>query len=67
MAHTESYKRKIALEWWRNLRIDERRYYSERWQDSLSPHSIAKNWSFEMMDASSSTIERIYEFITQDY
>lgn len=54
--------RSDALEWWKFMDFQHRVRKAKEWQDSLPSNSFRKSWSFEMIDASSSTIEMMYFF-----
>lgn len=67
MGKNKNYKQQIALEWWRGMSIEAKHDYVKSWQKSLpdnKTYSSAKDWSFELIDGSSSHIERVYDFIT---
>lgn len=52
--------RKDALDWWKNKSLEHKKIAAREWQTSLEPNSFRKSWAFEMIDASSSTIESIF-------
>ncbi len=58
-----NYSRAAALLWWKNLTLSNKKAYSKQWQDSIPEYGFKKEWTFEMIYYSDSTIQQVFEYI----
>lgn len=57
------YNRAAALAWWKPLSFIDKKLHAEQWQAQLTPGFFKKEWSFDMIYYSDSTIEEIFTWI----